>query len=77
MPTYFLVIELCQLSVHSPIRNWYDFMPEFTLFTSQSKLANQNFAATSVCRNKQKGFLLHASFPSLPSFSPPDLCYTG
>ena len=70
--TDFLVIELCQLSICLPVRNqcmllcMTDFTWEFTKFTTQHELANQNFVAASICRNEQKGSLLQASFPSLP-----------
>ena len=37
-PTDFLEIDLRQLSIRSQIRNWL----EFTLFTAQHELANQN-----------------------------------
>ena len=43
--------------------------------TTPRELADQNFAATSICRNEQKGVLLQASFPSLSSSPLPDSCY--
>ena len=64
MPINFLVIKLCQLSMRSPIRNlcmllyMADFTREFTMFTTQCKLANRNFAVSSICRNEQQGFFI-------------------
>ena len=71
-PTDFLLIQLCQLSIRSQIRNWLtlwrtnDFTWEFTLFTDQRELSNRNFAVNSVRRNKQKG----VSIAGVPSLSP-------
>ena len=83
MPTDFLRIELRQLLIPSPIRNWWtlwltaDFTWEFTSFTAQHELFNRNFVATSVHRNEPRGSLLQATFPSLPSSPLPNACYVG
>ena len=67
MPTDFLVIELCELSICSAISNWHawcgllrmaDFTQVFSMFTVQHKLANQNFLAARVLRNELKGVFI-------------------
>ena len=77
MPTDFLVIKLCQLSICSWIRNWHgllcmaDFTREFTMFTAQSEWANQNFVAVSLRRNEQKGIFCCKCFSLSPQFPYP------
>ena len=76
MPTDFLVIKLCQLSIQLclPIRNRHvllpmaDFTREFTMFTAQSELANQNFVAASLHRNEQKGVINAGVLSLSPQF---------
>ena len=47
-----------------------DFMWEFTMFTSltQPELANQNFAATDICRKEQSGVFIAGVLSLSPKF---------